>query len=216
MIRAEFRIQLPDGIWVADVSQQFPSATFRLLSGYNMEDRAIELGEVISDDPDATATAMRDHPSIETYELLQSDDRRTLAKYENTDTDLYEFVERLGVTIEFPVTVQNGWYEFDLTGTRGEFDELKAALEASPLPYELRSLVNRAETDALLTDRQQEVLEAAVRNGYFEVPRERTLAELADSLDLDKSTVSTILRRGESTIVKWFVSSPDGKTERLP
>jgi Predicted DNA binding protein len=185
MIRAEFHLQLPDEIWIADVSQEFPSAVFKPLSGYKIEDRVIELGEAISDNPDAVVTVMRDHPSIETYELLQSDDRHALAKYESTDTDLYEFVEQLGVTIEFLVTVQNGWYEFDLTGTHEEFNEIKAMLEASPLSYELQSLVNSAEADALLTDRQQDVLEAAVREGYFEIRRACTLAELASSLDPD-------------------------------
>jgi len=96
--------------------------------------------------------------------------------------------------------VQNGWYEFD---------ELQDVLENAPQPYELLSVVKKTETDGLVTDRQQEVLETAVRKGYFEVPRECTLAELADSMDVDKSTLSTILRRGESQIIKSFVSGPE-------
>jgi predicted DNA binding protein len=64
--------------------------------------------------------------------------------------------------------VQNGWYEFDLRGTHDEFDELQDVLENAPQPYELLSVVKKTETDGLVTDRQQEVLETAVRKGYFE------------------------------------------------
>ena len=204
MISAKFQIQLPDGLWVTDVSQSFPKSTFRLLSGYPRDRTAIELGETITERPEAVVEATRTHPSITNYELLESTERRVLGKYETSDIDLYEFVEESSLTIEFPVDVRDGWYEFDLTGTREELEQLQAVLDASPLSYELRSLVNAHDRDALLTDRQREVLVAALRSGYFEVPRDCTLEELAATLELDKSTVSTILRRGEGRVLKWF------------
>lgn len=209
MISAQFWIELPEYLWVSELSREFTGAEFTLLSGYKMDDRALELGEVVTDSPDAAVEAMRSHPAIQTYELLESESGRALGKYETSQTALYEFAERSGLPIEFPVTVRDGWYGFDLTGTREELDELQAVLEASPLAYELESLVTRRETDSLLTDRQRELLEAAVREGYFTVPRDCTLAELADTLDVDKSTASTTLRRAESRLVKWFLAGPD-------
>lgn len=209
MISARFRIQLPAELWVAELSREFPDATFRLLSGYRLADRALELGEVVTDDPGEAVEAMREHPAILTYELLESERSRALGKYETTDTRLYEFVEHSALTIEFPVDVENGWYEFDLTGTREELGRLRNVLEESGLSYELDALVSTAGTDSLLTRRQRELLEAAVREGYFEVPRECTLAELADAVGVDKSTASTVLRRGEGTLVKWFLAGPE-------
>jgi predicted DNA binding protein len=73
----------------------------------------------------------------------------------------------------------------------------------------LESLVTRTDTDSLLTDRQRELLKAAVREGYFTVPRECTLAELADAVGVDKSTASTVLKRAEARLVKWFLSGPE-------
>lgn len=211
MISAQFNIQLPEGLWVAELSREYPAAEFRLLSGYELDDRAVELGEVVADSTEAVTEAMRAHPDIVAYELLESEPGRALTKYETTGTDLYGFAQTSGLTIEFPVEVQNGWYSFDLTGTREELDELRAVLEASPLSYELESLVTRTEADRLLTGRQRELLEAAVREGYFAVPRQCTLAELADSVDADKSTVSTVIRRGEARLVKWYLSGPDSR-----
>ncbi len=208
MISAKFRIQLPDHIWVAELSREFPRSTFRLLSGYRAEDRALELGEVTTDTPDDVVGAMRTHDSIRGYELLESDGRRVLGKYETDDTDLYDFAEASSLTIEFPVDVRNGWYEFDLTGTRGELNRLQDYLDASPLSYDLLSLVRTSGTGELLTDRQREVLDAAIRKGYFEVPRDCTLAELADELGIDKSTASTVLRRGESRLLEWHLTGP--------
>ena len=209
MISAQFRIQLPENLWVTDLSRAYPQATFRLLSGYRHDDSAIELGETITDSPAEVVDATRDHPSIANYELLESAERRVLGKYETTDIALYDFAEMASLTIEFPVVVRDGWYEFDLTGTRDDLDRLQEMLDGSGLSYELQSLVGSRDTGELLTDRQEEILEAAIRNGYFEVPRRCTLAELAATLDVDKSTASTVLRRGESRVLKWFLAGPD-------
>jgi predicted DNA binding protein len=46
------------------------------------------------------------------------------------------------------------------------------------------------------------------------VPRECTLANLARSVDVDKSTASTVLRRGEARLVKWFLTGPEGARGR--
>lgn len=207
MIHATFRIQLPPDLWITELSKRYPRATFRLLSGYRSDQTALELGEVFTDTPETVVGAMRAHPSITNYELLESDDRRTLGKYESHDTALYDFVEQSSLTIEFPLDVTDGWYEFDLTGTRDELNRLQDVLDASPLSYELRLLIHTTDTDGLITRRQHEVLEAALRKGYFEVPREVTLAEFADELDVDTSTASTILRRGTGSILRWYLTS---------
>lgn len=209
MISARFRIELPSSLWIAELSREFPKTTFRLLSGYQMDGRALELGEVLGESPAAAAEAIKNHPKIVSYELLESESGRALTKYETIQTDLYSFVEMSGLTIEFPVDVERGWYTFDLTGTRAELEDLQEVLDGAPLSYELESLVTRTEPESLLTDRQREVLEAAVREGYLAVPRECTLAELAATLDVDKSTASTVLRRGQARLVGWFLTGPE-------
>jgi len=210
MISAQFGIRLPEGLWVAELSTRFPNATFRLLSGKRVGGEAVELGEVVTDSPAEVAAAMEAHPSITQFEPLERSADRSLSKYRTTDTDLYEFVEGASLTVEFPIAVRDGWYEFDLTGTREELDHLRGILDDLGVPYELRSLVSSEESDQLLTGRQREILEAAVHMGYFEVPRECTLEDVAQRLDVDKSTASTVIRRGESRIVKWFVTGPEG------
>lgn len=210
MISAQFGIKLPEGLWVAELSNRFPNATFRLLSGQQVGNEAIELGEVVTNSPEEVVPVMSEHPAITDFQLLEQSSQRALTKYRTTDTDLYEFVESASLTVEFPIAVRNGWYEFDLTGTREDLDHLRGILDDLGVPYELRSLVSSEETDQLLTERQQEFLEAAVHSGYFEVPRECTLDDVAGDLDVDKSTASTVLRRGQSRIVKWFITGPEG------
>lgn len=58
----------------------------------------------------------------------------------------------------------------------------------------------RTSLDAV-TERQRDVLETAYEMGYFEVPREVSVADVAADLGLDPSTVSEHLRRGERNLL---------------
>lgn len=57
----------------------------------------------------------------------------------------------------------------------------------------------------LLSERQMEVLAAALQLGWYEVPRRITLADLAEHLDLGRSTVSEHLVRAEGAIIRQFL-----------
>lgn len=52
-----------------------------------------------------------------------------------------------------------------------------------------------------LTAKQREVLVTALEKGYFNVPREATQQDLADSLDIQSSAVSETLRRATAELV---------------
>jgi predicted DNA binding protein len=52
-----------------------------------------------------------------------------------------------------------------------------------------------------VTPGQQNVLVAARERGYFDIPRETTLRELADELDVSHQTLSEHLRRGIMNLV---------------
>lgn len=62
---------------------------------------------------------------------------------------------------------------------------------------------NRVLADAFreeLTDRQRQVIRAAVHTGYFESPRQSTATEVADALSLTQSTFSYHLRNAQQTL----------------
>nr|WP_303647895.1 helix-turn-helix domain-containing protein [Haloarchaeobius amylolyticus] len=56
--------------------------------------------------------------------------------------------------------------------------------------------------DGTLTDAQRELLRSAVREGYFKVPREVSLVELAELNDISDVELSQQLRRGLDVVVR--------------
>lgn len=207
MRTARFRITLPPGVWIAEVSRQHPDQVFRLLTGIETDGGAIELGEIRGPAPEEAAEAVRTHEAIHDYERLHLSGERALSRYRVEDVALYGFLRGSSIPPQFPVEVEDGAFEVEVTAGDERIRRVRANLEASGLDHELVFLVERTSPGALLTDRQREVLRAAVRLGYLEVPREAKLADLADELEVDPSTASGVLRRATARVTRWFLST---------
>ena len=65
--------------------------------------------------------------------------------------------------------------------------------------YEPNNPQERAEYG--VTEDQQEALVAAYEAGYFAVPREQTLTEVAETLDISRNALSARLRRGHRNLL---------------
>jgi predicted DNA binding protein len=92
----------------------------------------------------------------------------------------------------------------------GDPDHLRALV--AELPERVDATVDRVgEFDrrqsrgAALTGRQREAVEAAVDLGYYDVPREATLDDVAAELGVASSTVSDHLRKAEAAVMGELV-----------
>lgn len=95
----------------------------------------------------------------------------------------------------------------------GFFDALHAELP-SEIDVEMLSLTGlspptttRFNVDDVLTNKQREALTAAVEHGYYETPRETDLGELAEKLDVPRSTLTYRVRRAEAQIIKQLTTN---------
>lgn len=178
-----------------------------------------ENGEAPSDVLAAFEEALRADPSVTDEVLLNR----------LTDRHLYrvQFSEELE-TVMYPAYVELGAELLALEGdaagwhTRMRFPE-REALTAfrqfcadQGVSFDLQR-VYEGTTDADdgldygLTSRQREAVEAALRAGYFDVPRNASLGEVADELDVSSQSASERLRRGMRTLAR---NAFGGETER--
>ncbi|WP_136590753.1 helix-turn-helix domain-containing protein [Salinigranum halophilum] len=65
-----------------------------------------------------------------------------------------------------------------------------------------------------LTDEQREAIELALQKGYFEVPRQATLSDLAVDLDVSQQAISERLRRGTQKVMDVVVDDTFRASER--
>ncbi len=71
------------------------------------------------------------------------------------------------------------------------------------------------ETTAALTEPQREAIAEAYRQGYYDVPREISLEELANELDISHQALSERLRRANRVLAGEQLDDPTGEMATL-
>jgi predicted DNA binding protein len=204
VVEARLAVDLPDRVWVGRVSRAFPGTTFRLLAGVPVADGAVELGELSGPDVEAVAAAVRADPDVRDASSLGSEPGRALARYRTTDTTLYDLAAAAGGPPRYPVVVADGTGTVTVATTRAGLSAAVDWCRESGLAVSVRSLTGEGvpAAAAVLTERQREVVAAALSAGYYDTPRETTLTAVADALDVAPSSVSRTLHRAEGRLVR--------------
>jgi predicted DNA binding protein len=99
---------------------------------------------------------------------------------------------------------KDGRVEWNLIfANKDDLNKLIDNLKEYDIEVELNKICELEDKKAL-TARQQQIIQIAYEQGYFEFPRKVGVSELAKRLGISKSTLAEILRRGESKIIDGY------------
>lgn len=208
MPRVQLSISLPEDVWMREILTTHDATKFEVITALAGEDAGIALLRIESDDLLAILTDVRARPDVVDVDLLWKRASTGLVQVEAASPPLLLPLWRAGVPVEMPFTVRDGAATWELTTSSDRLSELGERLNEAGIEYHLESVVEigSSEADRLLTPRQREVLTVAIKEGYYAVPREVTLTDVAEKLGVSKSTCSDILHRCESNIITWFAT----------
>ncbi|WP_248910043.1 helix-turn-helix domain-containing protein [Halocatena marina] len=203
MPKAQLKAKIPGG--PAALSAQHPDDEFRILAGHPTADGLLVILEIQTSDIEALIRDIDEAPWLPSYDLLHADEETLLIQYS------VPFVPpplRAVLNSEnlprFPLTIRNGWVISQITTSHKRLSQLRDELDATGLTYEVVSVNQSTSPTDLLTDRQRRFMTEALEQGYYDTPRTCSLTDLADVLDVSKSTASVVLHNAEETIVKEF------------
>jgi predicted DNA binding protein len=214
---AQLSVDMPDGTWINDVSTSHPEATFRVLAAMPDGDIGFALIQIVATELEDLVRSMAGHEELTAMEPLQQSSERVIVQIETTTPLLLLSAQASGIPIEPPVVVQNGIARVEIRASNDRLSELGEQLERFGHSFTVEAIYEDAAPKQLLSERQRDLLLAAVERGYYETPRACSLTELADSIGIAKSTCSEILRRAERRVVHRFVDEHlSGSTEQSP
>lgn len=213
-----------DEDWTAELARygafaEFLASTFR-------NRRYIGIVVLETDDMDASLAVIEDHHAVEDvdvlerYELEHADResatlfvRASLTEFTPLQTLLYEGFLPIG-----PTKLEYGRECFDLlledreelskaTEVLSEFGPV--AVERISNDFSRQVTPSAAEWQELLGNippRQRELITLALKEGYFEIPRQTTLEDLAEEMGITKTTASNHLRKAERSLMEFLVT----------
>lgn len=134
-------------------------------------------------------------------EETQAEERFYRVSWQQKTPDILLAASEAKATILEAVTTEGGEWELEaLFATDEDLARFHEYAETNDLDFQLKRVYypqnpeEQGEYD--LTPQQLEAVELAYERGYFNVPRDVTLTELATELDLSRNAVSARIRRG--------------------
>lgn len=173
---------------------------------------------ITADDHSALKTALAADPSVEAAEELVQADGRRLYRFDWSDDVCLVF----RVLLDVETVLLNGYgtddrWTFDLLfPTRDALGRICDRCELYDVDYSIdriRGIDHDGSdtpqpTNLGLTAQQYEAIATAYKHGYFTVPRQITLDELATHLDISHQALSERLRRAHDTLIGESLRNP--------
>ncbi|EMA43964.1 helix-turn-helix domain-containing protein [Halobiforma nitratireducens] len=168
-------------------------------------------------DPDALEAALERDPSIEQYRRLldDTDDEEWFYRlqYSEDVVSVCQAVYTHGGTVLGASVADGHWTLRLLFPLREELSDAVSEIEEQGTRVDVRRMVEAGadedlETTAALTEPQQEAIAEAYRQGYYDVPREISLEELANELDISHQALSERLRRANRVLASEQLEDP--------
>ena len=210
---------------LVDLSREFGS-TVRLEGITPADDGVVTCFLVVEDaDPEAVLGSVAALDAVASARLVSEEADGTLFELGLTDAAAVVTLVELGAKVEsFVATGGEGRLVIrapagsDLRtftlGVQSPFPDVSVVAKRE-IDNEVQSTSSfRRQLEEKLTDRQRDVMEAALASGYFEWPRGSTAEEVASSLGIAAPTFHEHLRAGERKLIESFFAETDDRVGR--
>ena len=189
------------------IFNELPGVTVRLERVVPSTDVVIPYVWVRGSHSEDIVGAFSDHPGVRNIELVDSVEDEYLLRAEWVAD--YEGILSTLAETEIPLIEATGTDEqwtFEIRGDeRSDIAAFQQCCRELDIPITLTALHAltpvKTASEAAITDEQQEALVLAFERGYFESPREITMAELGEELGISQQAVASRLRRGTRRIL---------------
>jgi len=204
---AKIDITVPDDVWIGDVSSAHPDVVFRVVSTQYDGEIATALVEIEGEDIIQILSQTNSDADIVELDLLWKNEEKTTVQIETTNPELLLPVSRVGIPLKTPFVISDGIASWELFTSHSKLSQLSETLNQLDISYDVESILgfDDESKQPVLTERQQEVLQVAFKEGYYHTPRECTLTQVAESVEITKATCSDILHRAEGKIIGRYL-----------
>ena len=195
IVRIEVR--LPDDHWAGEVTRNNPNSVLQIIE-------TMPLGK-----GRGTAQIAAEQELLSDLENLRGVERVNFLGDNKASVTIASggggFIKPLrivGVVPRTPFDVIDGWADWTIQCSTEQAKQLVKEIELQKIQMRLKS--TRSNQEKLLTSRQREVFELALRRGYWAAPRKITLTDLSVELGISKSTLSVMLHSIECKVIDKY------------
>lgn len=199
------RVALPEGSWERVFSMSHPTVRLEVLDRLQLSDGLTLLEVQISSESAPTwREELRHLPGVTDVELISASEGSAVYRIVFRGTTFIPVLQDLKLVRHFPFPIQDGEATWTVVGPETKVRRLLGRLKSARVRFNLESVHHGPlmKVPSSLTPRQREILQRAIAEGYFDVPRRISLTKLAPKIGIAMSTLSVTLAVIEKKIVE--------------
>lgn len=200
-----------DQFALGQLFDEYPDIAIDLERIVPLREGIIPLFWVEGGEPEAIEATLRADSMTENVTLLTKLDGRYLFEMvwnTNIDALVRPLIESGAEVLRADGGVDRWEFRLQFVN-RAKLTDFRERCQANEVDMQLLALYNPAvplhDDEEPLSDEQFDILATAFEKGYFEVPRDVTLTELADLVGISTNAASQRMRRGLGTLVEGAV-----------
>ncbi len=195
IVRIEVR--LPEGHWAGEATRNHPNAVLQII-----ETMPLGKGRGTAQIA-AEQNLLNDLPNLAGIERVDTlGSGKASVTIASGGGGFIKPLRTVGVVPRTPFDVIDGWADWTIQCSSEQAKHLIKQIQQDGIQMRLKS--TRSSEQKLLTKRQTEVFELALRRGYWKAPRETTLTEISLELGVAKSTLSVMLHSIECKVIEQY------------
>ena len=210
VVQLNFSLSIPTDKWLSKFSISYPDLQFNLLSMLPLSENQ---GNTLLQVKGLKLAQFWDEFSKfyanENFNLIFKDDKTILLNFIVGDPWILQTIFDAQLFLRFPVLIQKGNITIELIGSRNKIDQLINNNENwNDVDISIQQ-IRKYCPDSLLTPRQLEILSQSLTNGFFDIPRKKSLSILAKEIGISPSALSENVRRINKKLAEHYISCLD-------
>lgn len=199
----------PEHFVFSEILEDYPDVRMRFDRAVPTETDLMEYLWMANVPAEEFGDAIRSSSETEEVEVLGGFENWTMCRIRWRATEhlppLFESVVEADAIVRSIRTVGGQWHFSLQFRSNDAVSAFRDRCLGNAVPLQVTEIREAPATGTtVLTERQHEILDLALDRGYYEVPRQTTLEELADELDVGLAAVSEGLRRAEERIIRSY------------
>jgi len=192
IVQIKLSIEVPQDKWLATFNYKYPELHFHILSSFLIgENSGITSFQIRGSSVKRFISDFKEKSAEKTAQILYEGEDLVILNVREIDPWILNTLVKTELLISYPVLVKEGKIRIEAITNRSKVDRF----------YYYKS--------TLLTQRQNEIINLAYQNGYFDIPRSISLSEFAKNLNISKSALSETLRRIFKKLANSYLNSSD-------
>ena len=212
IVQLKFSFPIPSNKWISNFSKTFTDLQFEMLSMlllskntgsglFQIKGKKSNLAKFWEESSQFYA--------VEKYTLIFQDQHSILVNilFDNPWV-IQTLMEAQQFIIQYPILIRRGTVSIDLIAPRNKIDLIFTNPDWKAVDISVKKIKQYC-PDSLLSPRQSDILNLALDNGYFDIPRKKSLSELAEDLHISPTALSENLRRINKKLANNYLNYCD-------